>query len=204
MQGCNVQLKIRFTTSAGHFKKTCKTKTAIQEIQTEQEDFLGAIHVNAADTDHRESPWITVVDINDRVLTFKIDTGADVTIISHSDYSAERDGSLSPPSKRLSGPSQEALDVCGQFNGLLKKNTLQTLQDIYVVRGLHKPLLGRAAIKALNIVAFVNGIQVQDIMKHYPNLFTGLGRLKDSYKIKLTQGAEPFALSVPRRIAIPK
>ena len=77
------------------------------------------------------------------------------------------------------------------------------MQDIYVVRGLHKPLLGRPVIEALNIVAFVNGIQVQDIMKHYPNLFTGLGRLKDSYKIKLTQGAEPFALSVPRRIAIP-
>ena len=68
----------------------CKTKTAIREIQTEQEDFLGAIHVHTADTDHRESPWMTAIDINDRVLTFKIDTGADVTIISHSDYSAEK------------------------------------------------------------------------------------------------------------------
>ena len=187
----------------GHFKKMCKTKTVIREVQTEQEDFLGAIHVDTADTDHRDNPWTAAIDLNERELTFKIDTGADVTVISHSDYSEESDGPLSPPSKRLSDPSQEALDVCGQFNGQLKRNTLQTRQGIYVVRGLHKPLLGRPAIKALNIVAFVNGIQVHDIMKQFSNLFTGLGRLKDSYKIKLTEGVEPFALSVPRRIAMP-
>jgi len=57
--------------------------------------------------------------------------------------------------------------------------------------------LGRPAIEALNIVAFVNGIQVQDVVKQFPNLFTGLGRLKDSYEIKLRQGATPFALAVP-------
>ena len=50
-------------------------------------------------------------------------------------------------------------------------------------------------IEALNIVA--------DVIKQFPQLFTGLGRLKDSYKIKLKKEAIPFAfaLSVPRRVA---
>ena len=97
----------------------CRTKTAIREVQTEQEDFLGVIHVDTADTDHRsgENPWTAPIVLNERELTFKIDTGADVTVISQSDYSEEKDGPLSPPSKRLRGPSQEALDVCGQFSG---------------------------------------------------------------------------------------
>ena len=49
--------------------------------------------------------------------------------------------SLSPSSKQLTGPSYEALDVCGQFTGQLQRNTMQTMQDVYVVRGLHEPLL---------------------------------------------------------------
>ena len=56
---------------------------------------------------------------------------------------------------------------------------------------------------ALNLVAFVGGIQLQEIVEMFPSLFTGLGRLKDSYCIKLKQGAQPFALSAPRRIPIP-
>ena len=59
----------------------------------------------------------------------------------------------------------QALDVCDQFNDL------QATQDIYVVSGLHKPLVGRPSIKTLKIVAFINGIQVQDSIKCFPNLF---------------------------------
>ena len=77
-------------------------------MQTEQEDFLEAIHVVTADTDHRsgENPWTAAIGLNERELTFKIDTGANVTIISHSDYNEEKDGPLSPPGKCLRGPSR--------------------------------------------------------------------------------------------------
>ena len=34
-------------------------------------------------------------------------------------------------------------------------------------------------------------------------LFQGLGKLKGEYRIRLREGAHPFALSTPRRIAIP-
>ena len=34
-------------------------------------------------------------------------------------------------------------------------------------------------------------------------MFSGLGRLKDRYKIKLRSDAKPFALSASRRIAVP-
>ena len=143
----------------------CRSKGIVSEVKTDQEEFLGAIHIDTADTDHKEKPWTTTLELNERTLTFKIDTGADVTVISQSDYNAEKDGPLSPPSKQLTGPSHEALDVCGQFTAQLQRNTMQTMQDVYVVKGLHKPLLGRPAIEALNIVAFVNGIQFQEVIK---------------------------------------
>lgn len=37
----------------------------------------------------------------------------------------------------------------------------------------------------------------------YPDVFTGLGKLKGEYRIKLKDTATPYALSVPRRVAIP-
>ena len=37
----------------------------------------------------------------------------------------------------------------------------------------------------------------------YPLLFEGLGKLEGEYKIELMEGAKPYALTTPRRIAIP-
>ena len=37
----------------------------------------------------------------------------------------------------------------------------------------------------------------------FPNLFTGLGKLKDNYQIKLKSDAKPYTLQVPRRVALP-
>ena len=68
---------------------------------------------------------------------------------------------------------------------------------------LHTPLLGKPAIEALQLLTFLNGIKLDDIIRKFPTLFTGLGRLKDSYKIKLKAGATPYALSVPQRVAVP-
>jgi len=118
--------------------------------------------------------------------TFQIDTGADVTVISEANYRWSCN-------KQLSGPSQEALDVCGQFTG----NSVSTTQEIYVIHGLHTSLLGKPAIETLQLLTFLNGI------KHHQEISNTVHRLKDSYKIKLKAGATPYAPSVPQRIAVP-
>ena len=56
-------------------------------------------------------------------------------------------------------------------------------QEIYVIHGLHRALLGQPAIEALQVVQKVEPVQSSDIVKQFPELFQGLGRLKDSYKI---------------------
>ena len=77
------------------------------------------------------------------------------------------DGPLSTCNKKLSGPSREALDVCGQFIGKLQRNSVSTTQDIYVIRGLHTPLLERPAIEALQLLTVPNGIQTDDIVRSF-------------------------------------
>ena len=40
-------------------------------------------------------------------------------------------------------------------------------------------------------------------VEQFPSLFQGLGKLEGEYSIKLLEGAKPFALATPRRVAIP-
>ena len=65
------------------------------------------------------NPWIAMVSLNGLPTEFKIDTGADVKVITEAAI-ANLDGiNLKPVSKSLSGPSQHPLHVCGQFTGIL-------------------------------------------------------------------------------------
>ena len=75
---------------------------------------------------------------------------------------------------------------------------------ISVVQGLSKPLLGRPAIEALAIVSMVEPIMtLEKVAEAFPQLFQGLGKLKDNYTIKLQNNCQPYALTTPRRVAIP-
>ena len=113
----------------------------VREVQEDSEDdFTGAVHANSEATDAVHNPWVTSVNLNKRAITFKIDTGADVTVISDANYNKETNGPLSTCSKQLSGPSRKTLGVCGQFTGQLQRNSASTTQEIYVIRGLHTPL----------------------------------------------------------------
>ena len=51
------------------------------------------------------------------------------------------------------------MQVKGRFTTKIQATGKETEQEIYVVKDLHKPLLGRPAIEALELVARVNAIQ---------------------------------------------
>ena len=54
-------------------------------------------------------------------------------------------------------------------------------------------------IQSLEILAFVQPIQAKEVATAFPELFSGLGRLKgNSYKIKLREGATHHLVSIPQ------
>ena len=91
--------------------------------EEESETFLGAIRLKVTSTKGKvtstkgkEKSWTATVTINSsREIEFKVDTGADVTVILPSAYNAEEDGKLSAPTRTLTGPGQQTLEVMGQF-----------------------------------------------------------------------------------------
>ena len=86
---------------------------------SQEEAFLRTVSANAIGAN---APWLVKVKLNGDDIEFKVDTGADVTVIPEQLYSAARDGKLQPSSLPLNGPTGESLEVCGQFLGCLLRN----------------------------------------------------------------------------------
>ena len=148
-------------------------------------------------------PWSITIAVNNEPIEFKIDMGAEVTVISSKVHHAIRQPTLQSAMKTLRGPSNEKLSVKGQFAATLQHGNKVTGQDLYVVDSLHKYLLGRPAIEALNLVSRVQKVEEGTPAQRNPELFVGLGKLEGEYTIQLEENAKPYSLSVPCRIAIP-
>ena len=74
-------------------------------------------------------------------------------------------------------------------------------EDVYIVQGFKTLLLGQPAIEKLGLIPKLD--TKEDVVKAYPKLFSGLGKLKGKYTIRLQDNAKPFCLYTPRRVPLP-
>ena len=185
-----------------HYQSMCKTsKLAQVEAQPEEEQFLGTLEQSPVPV--TTNPWEVYLTLNGVPVLFKIDTGADVSAISEATFNQLEGVSLVHSDRHLSGPSQFQLQVTGKFTATLKYGTKEAKENIFVVKKLQRALLGRSGIESLHLIARINSLQDDKFVTMYPNLFKGLGTITGEYHISLREGAKPFALSTPRRVALP-
>ena len=134
--------------------RDCRSADRVREIYQENssdssddttETFIGIV------VSYQESPnWTVNIMVNDHPVEFSIDTGADVTVISEHIYQqAAGKIILQPTNHKLCGPSRYALSVMGKCVAKLKRGNREIKETVYVVRSLHRSLLGRPAIESL-------------------------------------------------------
>jgi hypothetical protein len=201
----------------GHWKRACKS-TAVNEVSRDtgeifpNEFFLGEIVVESIEAE----PWKANLTVNDCKFQFKLDSGADVTVVPKHLYdklSNKRKVKLQSTDKILLGPCNYRLNCLGKFNARITSENKFILEEIYVVKDLRNPLLGKSACVSLNLLGKINEVEnskapeeskyKQQIIGQYPKLFKGLGELEGEYEIKLKELPEPFALNVPRKVPFP-
>lgn len=187
----------------GHYAKVCRSGV-LNEVNTAESDEEGIAFLGTVSSDGE--PWLINLDVNEHTALFKIDTGADVTVLSEDEFQKGQFPELESAKKVLQGPGQTPITVRGKFTATIGTYSKSTTQEVYVVPGLKFSLLGRPAIQALGLVARVDTValdSVKRVKERFPKLFKGLGKMEGEYKIELKADAKPFSISTPHRIPLP-
>ena len=117
-----------------------------------------------------DSAWLVTVHLEDKEVTFKLDTGAEVTAISEKSYNTLKRVTLKSPSKSLFGPTHNSIQVLGQFQGKLQVGDKTSTETVFVIRGLRNNLLGLPAMKSLQLVCRVDTVSSEkEIQQRFPN-----------------------------------
>ena len=115
----------------GHFAKCCATNKSVRSVTIDEEQnkgFLGTI-------DNKCKAWTKKFCINNKELNFKIDTGADVTVISDNDFKGIKGQTLIKSDKKLSEPGNSKLNVLRKIQCMLE------LQDKLCCKGINKTII---------------------------------------------------------------
>ncbi|KAK3566933.1 hypothetical protein QTP86_005598 [Hemibagrus guttatus] len=190
--------------TTGHYMSQCHSKTVLHEVKEDYDSDEGQAFLGAIDSNTQG--WCTTVQILEQPVKMKMDIGTDVTALPESIFTlltSHKNTGLKKTRKTLMKPGRHVLDVKGVFSASISKNDKNIEEDIYVVKNLFTPLLGRHAIEKLNLITRLDNITDCPWQVKYPELFTGLGELKEEYSIKLQPSATPYSVNVARRIPVP-
>ena len=103
-------------------------------------------------SDSSKEPWEAKITINNKLVKFKLGSGADVSVIPWGIYNAiPKKTQLKKTNKKLYGPCHYQLVCRGKFIATLHYDEKSYEEEIYVIEDLERPLLGRQACKALCI-----------------------------------------------------
>lgn len=184
----------------GHYGKVCRLASTVNELAEDTDGlFLGEVSSG-------EKPWMAEIGLKGSKMTFKIDTGTDVTAIPEQVYISvmQGDKEIKGALKQLYGPGGAKLNVLGSVTETLTYKERSITEKIYIVKNLDVGrLLSRPASVRLKLVARVDMIDQETVRTTYPKLCDGLGLVQKPYTIKFKPDAKPFSLKVPRQVPLP-
>ena len=103
----------------GHFQSCCKSRSIPTTPVGDQEDnSINTAFLNTLGEEDSRS-WFVNLTLGNKEVSFKIDTGAEVTAVSEKVWIQSKRPRLQVPLKTLYGPAHEPLPVVGQFVGVL-------------------------------------------------------------------------------------
>ncbi len=194
----------------------------IHEIEQEEiaELFIGTIDIerseqtaskwlaqmNTVSTMESENKkWTQEFRINNCILTFKLDTGAECNVLSYKDFEKtskttslkKSNCSLVTYSGHTMEPKGKAMLKCGY-----KDNEFEL--ELQIVDEDSPAILGRESCSRLGLIKRVYKVENKDqtdILNEYKDVFTGLGCIPGLHNIQLNLDVAPV-IHAPRKVPI--
>ena len=188
----------KFCKKIGHFQSVCRKKNNRKKVDqlevkgAENVYFMGSIAQNCS------RAWRETLKIGSQEISFKIDTGADVSVISYDTYkSLFPKPPLHNTNAILQSPGGK-LSCVGTFKACVKTSKCMTGDlEIFVLESKTDNLLSREAATYFDFVK-----RLDEIDKTVFSSDVGMINCKP-VKISLKEGAEPYVQYTARRIPIP-
>ncbi|CAC5417871.1 unnamed protein product [Mytilus coruscus] len=151
-----------------------------------ENNFVGAVNRK---TEIKENACFSSFKLQGKTVQFKIVTGAQVNILPLSIYKKLSNIKLSKTSTSLTSYSGDKLKVVGKCSLHLKDKNC----EFFVTDTNQSPLLGFKASHELGLIHVIMTVQtdVDDPVKSFPKVFTGLGCLEKPYHIKIDSSVNP-------------
>ncbi len=209
---CNKCLKKNHFSCSG----LCKGREAVGNIETDIEEEIDSLFLGAVDGESKNNSFEVSMQTKMGSIDFKVDTGADVTVIAEKEL--EKLGiskdSLKKTNKKLIGPGGQRLKCLGFTHITFTWGNFKARQICYIIKDLQKNLLGKPTIRELHIITLekpnelrcdsVDSKNESTLVKEYPEIFSGLGCIKGQpINIKLKEGTIPYHINAPRHIPLP-
>ena len=170
----------------GHYAIMCHSKKVVCRMEEAEDDIiLGSIVDDTATVNNLKQGLLHAdVDINGQHIKFRVDTGADVSVAPVL-FQETLLGNQSLQQKVVwssKNRDHRCWTVPSNADNRESQNSTRSVPHE------KEPLLGRPAIEALHLLERVNNMvspSDSGIIKEFPELFTGLGKLKMTYRITM-------------------
>lgn len=205
-------------------KQKDKTKFTVRKVhEIEQEDhtelFVGALEekqtekkterqVNkAADTTVVEKDkWTETLKVNKRVLSFKLDTGAECNVSSYKDFRAVAGKSVTMRKSNcvLVAYSGHKMEPKGKVKLICQFKDNEAEIEFQIIEKDSPGILGRSACRELGLVKRDYKVDCEentDILKKYDDVFNGLGCVPGVHHIKIDLTVSPV-ICPPRKVPV--
>ena len=176
-----------------HFARACKKTKGVAEVQMGEEEEEEAFLFSVRSQRCYEEPWKTQVTIGKRKVYFKIDTGADVSIMTVTTYHALKPKPQLEKTKIVLKSPGGVVECLGkvELNFTVRGNVYPV--TVYVASATEN-LLSREAAARMGLVVRVDHVfgELDETPIHTTPV-----------KIQLKEGAQPYSVHTARRIPIP-
>ena len=188
----------------GHFAKCCRSKRKsgnskkqVAEVEDPGDEMFV---IDAVDAQGQSTPWMTELEIDGFPVLFKLDSGADVSVLTEVTYRQM----TNPPSLKKTDIHLRGVDgrlVClGVMSAAVWRKGRKYVMKLFVVQGARNNLLSRKACEVMGLVH----LALEEAAIVADKVYGEIGLMKISpVKITVRQDAQPYCVQTPRRIPIP-
>nr|XP_054602637.1 uncharacterized protein K02A2.6-like [Nothobranchius furzeri] len=184
-----------------HYAKCCKAApkqkvpTVDEEAEDEEEFIIDEVHTSTSEKEE----WVVPVEVNEAIIPFKLDTGAQVNLVSWERYKAMTKKSKMHPVKiKVTGYTGERVPVKGGCVVTFRYKKHQIRAQLLIVDKSVQPVLGLSACVKLNLVKRVYIVSTPEapndqdsLMEEYKDCFEGLGCLPGQHEICVDKNVPP-------------